>query len=399
MVSTTTGTGSGLHTTSVTYAYRANGQVSREDYSDGSSVVVNSWNPLTDQPTSITGRDGSTVVKTYNQKGELISSTGGGQLATTTSSNSATGTSTLTTYKDGNIANTGTTNAATTTWVVDPETGRLTSKTYADNSSISYAYRSDGRLETVTQGSVTATYSYSDNGLSTAVSYAQSGMPTITYRNNVFDAWGNITVASESILYVSGAVTTIQESYAYDPTTHWLTGETFHDADFGDKRLRLAINYYSSGEDVNRQQSVGLIRNSATDNNYAGTLTLAGYEYDAAGRLETITGNDTFLGSPLITAFGYDDAHGGVSPTVTTEITGDDIITTRHYNATNGHLESIVTMRGTTTIYREDNTYAISPSRGDDHLHFGPHSGDPAFIVYLRWRAEPFVAFVNKNDL
>lgn len=353
----TGGTGTNSTTTSVTYTYRANGQISRTDYSDGTFTEVNAWSGATDQPTSTTARDGTTTTRTFNPKGEMTSISGGGNTPVSMSNNATTGTSTLTTYKGFSGSFGSATGAATTTWNVDPRSGRMKSKVYADNSSISYYYRSDGKLDHTLYGGVTTTYGYTGDGRQNSVTYTQSGQTTIKYATEAYDQWGNATIISETLTpYGAGSSgsSTILESFGYDPINHALTSRTYNYASVGNIRFGLNIDYSHSGADANRMTGIELIRTSATNSSYSLTLTSAAYGYDDAGRLQTITGDAT-------TTFGYDLGTGAQS-SVTTELSGDDLVTTKHYNGTTGKLESIVTMRGATLIEREDYTYPASGS-------------------------------------
>jgi RHS repeat-associated protein len=279
--------------------------------------------------------------------------------AVTMSTNATTGTSTLTTYKGFSGSFGGATGAATTTWNVDPKSGRMKSKVYADNSSISYYYRSDGKLDHTLYGGVTTTYGYTSDGRQNSVTYTQSGQTTIRYATEAYDQWGNATVISETLTphgAGSSGSSTILESFGYDPINHALTSRTYNYASVGNIRFGLNIAYSHSGADVNKMTGIDLIRTSATDAGYSATLVSADYTYDPAGRLASVTGDAT-------TTFGYDEGTGAQSR-ITTELTGDDLVTSRHYNASNGHLESIITMRGATVIYQEDLTY---PSAGSAH--------------------------------
>ncbi len=52
----------------------------------------------------------------------------------------------------------------------------------------------------------------------------------------------------------------------------------------------------------------------------------------------------------------------GAQSTVTTGTGAGDMVRTKHYNASNGHLESVTTMRGSTIIYEEDLAYPAAGS-------------------------------------
>jgi YD repeat-containing protein len=225
----TSGTAGTTTSTSATYTYRAesghtNGQVARIDYNlpagqtaSSDYVAYSGWSGATDQPTAIRQRDGTTLAHTYNAKGEITSTSGGGATPVTSSTNNVTGVSTLTTYKDGSFGNNGTANAATTTWQVDPNTGRMVSKTYADNSSVGYSYNAAGQLAQSTFGGVAATYGYTADGIRNAVTYEESNQPTICYATQAFDAWGNPLVITETTtpVYWFG-VHTVAEAFSYD---------------------------------------------------------------------------------------------------------------------------------------------------------------------------------------
>jgi RHS repeat-associated protein len=274
-----------------------------------------------------------------------------------------TGVSTLTTYKDGSFGNNGTANAATTTWQVDPNTGRMVSKTYADNSSVGYSYNAAGQLAQSVYGGVTATYGYTADGRQNSVTYEESNQPTICYATQAFDAWGNPTVITETTtpVYWFG-VHTVAEAFSYDAVSHALTGETFnyathHEPLVCDTRFSLSLAYAGNATDPAFGNLTGISLNQATSSTATPTaLVSSAYGYDSAGHLTTVIGSAT-------SSFAYDLGTGALS-VVTTASGGGDIVTTKHYNASNGYLESIVTMRGGTTIYEEDLTY---PAAGSAH--------------------------------
>jgi hypothetical protein len=82
------------------------------------------------------------------------------------------------------------------------------------------------------------------------------------------------------------------------------------------------------------------------------------YAYDPSGRLLSVTGSQS------ATTFGHELGSGALA-TQTTAMSGDDLVTTNHYNATTGKLESVVTMRGDTLIEEDDYTYPASGAHLD----------------------------------
>ncbi|HBC89086.1 MAG TPA: hypothetical protein DCZ94_19275 [Lentisphaeria bacterium] len=119
-------------------------------------------------------------------------------------------------------------NGSATTWNYDPQRGFMTSKAYADGSSISYTYNADGSVSTRNwaRGIVT-TYAYNAAGELTGVTYGGAAASPVTFTRDLFgrpttitDGTGSrtlsynndFTISSETIPNIAGH----SVSYGYD---------------------------------------------------------------------------------------------------------------------------------------------------------------------------------------
>jgi RHS repeat-associated protein len=170
---------------------------------------------------------------------------------------------TLTTWKDF-ASNAG---AAVTTWNYHPQRGWLDNKRYADNTGPSYAYKPSGRLETRTWARLASTSSLP---LITTYSYTSSGdLNSIDYSDDTPDV--SLT--------------------AFDRLgrPHTIT----------DAAGTRSLTYSVFGQSEDETYTAGPLNGLTLDRTYDGyarlqTLSVpsvytAGYDYDAASRLDTVT--------------------------------------------------------------------------------------------------------------
>jgi hypothetical protein len=80
------------------------------------------------------------------------------------------------------------------------------------------------------------------------------------------------------------------------------------------------------------------------------TLLTDNYSYNATSQLSQVS-NDNSTSS-----FAYLPISGQMG-TLTTAMSGDDLVTTSQYDALTGHLTQVKTMRGTTLIEEDDYSY------------------------------------------
>ena len=146
----------------------------------------------------------SITTNTYDQQGNLTSSTGGGQTPTKSTTDPTTGTSTLTTFASGSLSSGP---GVKTTWQSDPVSGALQYQQYANNSKQSYGYNAKGQLTNTTftaangQTYSTTTYGYNTTtGIqnSTTYSLADSSSPSFTYQTTDFDDQGRTRILTET---------------------------------------------------------------------------------------------------------------------------------------------------------------------------------------------------------
>ena len=329
--SVTTLSGGTLVTTR--YEYLDNGQVDRVYYNVPTGQTTSSdyqqytYDAVTGQAIATRQRDGSTLTLTVNPKGEIRERSGGGAPGVTMANNATAGISTLTTYIYAG--------AATTTWQVDPRTGLLLSKTYADNSSDSYTYNSHGQLASVSRpDGVTATYGYTADGIQNSISYAQTGASTIRYSTLSFDLFGNPLEIQEN---VGGTLT--QDLFTYDSQER-KTSETANYAGGNNSHYGLTWDYGTTGATAGK---LGHTYVKQSNN----TLTTTTYGYDTAGQLNSVTGE-----SGTVTSTTTIDYVPGLQAqgTLTTSSAAGDIVTTKQYNAATGYLEDVTTVQGSVTI-------------------------------------------------
>jgi RHS repeat-associated protein len=172
---------------------------------------------------------------------------------------------TLTTWKDF-ASNAG---AAVTTWNYHPQRGWLENKRYADNTGPSYAYKPSGRLETRTWARtaalptagapLTTTYGYTAAGDLSSIDYSDD-TPDVSFTE--FDRLGR---------------------------PHTLT----------DAAGTRTLTYSTFGQSEDETYTAGPLNGLALDRTYDGYARLqtlavpsvytAGYDYDAASRLDTVT--------------------------------------------------------------------------------------------------------------
>ena len=210
------------------------------------------------QVTCIWGDTGYPTERTYDSYGQMTS---------------------LKTYRAGTgwtgsawpTATTGTSD--TTTWTYDTSSGLVTSKTFADSNSVSYAYTNDGKLYTRTWARtsggnpLTTTYSYDSNtGEQTGIDYSDSTQDiTFSYTRTGQQYQITDSVGTRTFAY----------NTALQPTTEAIVGGLYSKT--------LTRSYATTGV-------VGRYTGMNISSEYTKTLG-----YDTYGRMNSISdGTDTF---------------------------------------------------------------------------------------------------------
>lgn len=304
------------------------GNITRYTYYSSNSVSAG-------LPKQTTDPEGATVIRTYNNRGQVLTEYGTGIYTKGYAYNDYGERTVLATYKDGNLNP-----AAHTTWLYDPASGVLLSKQYANSKTTTYQYQDNGRLEKRTwarldsQGQpLTTEYEYNNLGDLTKRKYLDGTTDVVLTPDrigritNVTDAGGDSTVTYNAnngqIGEVSYASSHIfgQSSigYSYSVNHHNLTDIILKKSGINrqiwnyvwdDKGRKTAIN-----NDITQIGATGLLaftydylpetsRIKTVSSSYGTTLyATATREIDKLGRLSSIT-NKSASGA-VLTRYGY----------------------------------------------------------------------------------------------
>ncbi len=246
------------------------------------------------QVTNVIQPDNSAVTNIYLPTGEIALSYGSRTYPVGYSYDYAGRVKTMTNWSDFSS----TSGTRVTTWNYDSNRGFLTSKIYADGKGTSYQYTDAGRLyvRTWARGTNT-TYAYTPAGDLYSVTYDDGSTPSVTYSH---DRTGRMNSV------VRDGMTT---TFAYD-----LANDVLSESYSGGVLNGLSVtNGYDA---LLRRTGLGALAGSSV-------LTSAGYSYDNASRLATVTsGSDSatygyVANSPLVGQIAF--KHGGVTKMTTTK--------------------------------------------------------------------------------
>jgi RHS repeat-associated protein len=219
--------------------------------------------------------------------------------------------------------------SAETAWAFDDDRGFLVSKTYEDNSSVTYSYTDAGRLSVRTwdrldgANPLTTTYSYSAaTGDLTAVDYSDS-TADISYsynrrgqRTQITDASGTRTVSYtgagqiDEEAYTAGALSGIEIARTYDAQKRLSTvtategvnsvSQTTYTYDDASRLATVSdgTNTFTYGYETNAPWMVA----SVTGNNGTANIMTADIDYDKLNRLTEV---QTDAGAAPATVSGY----------------------------------------------------------------------------------------------
>jgi RHS repeat-associated protein len=294
--------------TSVTH-YNSLGQV---DYTEDAAGKRTSftYESSTGRRASIVNSLNKSTSYTYNSRGQISTVRGDASYPLSYSYDSYGRMTQLLTYRDSNLNN-----PDVTIWTYQESTGLLTSKTYADNKSVSYTYSADGKLATRTWSrGVVTNYAYNLASDLTGIDYSDD-TPDVAFTYNRLGQQLTVTDAVGS------------RTFGYNGTFQ-LTSETIN----GIYNKVLTRRYDSLG----RSTSFSL-----QGDNYS-----VAYGYDSLGRFSSVTsGSDVFTygylpSSVLISSISYPN----------------NISVTKSYESNRDLVTSIENKYDTTTISKYDYT-------------------------------------------
>jgi len=258
--------------------------------------------------------DAGEVDYTYNSKGELTQQTGARTYPVSYTYTPQGRLATMSTYRNGIGGS-----ADTTTWSYDSQRGWLTSKEYADSSSVDYEYYDNGTLKKRTwDRGLTTEYRYDAGNSLTNVSYGQAGSTnTVSYTRD-----RRAQAAS-----VTDEVGTHTLSYRDDGQ---LASATLPQLPASSS---LEYLYDTTGRRTNLTLTVAGTAVSQND-----------YTYDSAGRLETVAD------STNTATYSYASDAATVS-TITLNNGADDVLAvTNTYDALNRLIQIDSAPAGTSTL-------------------------------------------------
>ncbi|MGE0481698.1 MAG: RHS repeat domain-containing protein [Phycisphaerae bacterium] len=243
-----------------------------------------------------------------------------------------------------------------TTWTYDPATGLLLTKTYADSTEVNYTYTEDGELYTRQWARHAATdvtaYGYDGaTGELLSVTYdASFNMTNLAY---TYDRLGRRVTVSDA----AGART-----FAYDAATLELVSETFTSGMFSGLVIKPDHEDGSGGTLEGRWAGLRVGTSGDDDSQY-----LAHYGYDAAGRLNRVTGPGLPAGSGASHgAFYTFVSNSDLVDQVRYKVDGGDVRAwvARSYEAERDLVTSVESNFGDLTTYTTVSKYAY----GNDAL-------------------------------
>lgn len=323
-------------TGTTTFTLRPDGSIATETLPDGRTETVNTTDQKTQAPTSTTLADSGQPSQTVNQPvdalGRETSQSGAGVLPTVYTYDDGNGLgqlASLTTYQSGTLNGSG---AATTRFAYDPDTGLLTSKTYADGSAQSFAYNNKGQLTSTTLpgGTVAGNFTYDSGGRLSESSYSDSatGQSAADYVDDYDDQNRPTVLTDDTAGGPNGAVsTTTALSYT---NQNQLQSETT-----GSTGVTVKYTYFQPG-DTTPSAEPGAI---ATMKLVQGSTTLAEYDYaydPISKRLLSITLKGANGGADQVYTYGYQPSTNLVSSVAATGVN-----TSYTYDPTTGRLQSI----------------------------------------------------------
>lgn len=253
-VSRTTGT-STQATTSYTYSWDTSANTATVNATDASLNVTNAEYNALGLPWHIWGGGTQPTLYTYDAYGRRTG-------LTTWQAGSFSGSSWPSSPGAGN----------TVGWTLDPATGLISRKTYADNNYVDYTYNGRDQIKTRTnRGSWLTTYNY-------------------------FDTASELTGELQSVVYTGGNYATPNLSFTYKrsgslDTVNDASGSRVFDynPDFKPSTETLDSTYYS-GKVLSYSYESGTGRPTGYSFNGTSVLTQAGAYDPASGRMGTITG-------------------------------------------------------------------------------------------------------------
>lgn len=252
---TTVATGGTTVTTAYTYDGRGNAVTETTTFNGSHARVISRTFDVMNRMTVETRPGNRTVTRQFNQKGEIIHVDGYGvyEQAFTYERGMV---KTLTTYQNAETP-------TTTTWFYNA-VGQLTTKQYADGSTVEYTYTNNRpTLRVWGYSGIATTYTYNNAGQITSKSYNE-GTPSVSYGYN---RRGQLTSATD----VGGS-----RSFTYDATNNMLKTET--------------LPYYSGRTVYHNYDSLNRVSSVKVGTSQTNTMYEVTYTYDEMSRLNTVTG-------------------------------------------------------------------------------------------------------------